>query len=201
MRRLPLTSALLAAIIALSVVTRTLWDPLLDRPVHTSLTYGLPAFENGAWWTALTGPSSPRAPSSTCRSCWAWRSSAGSPSGGSARRSMPWRCVACHLVGVFGAAGLLWLTRDHGYLWSTTLSHVRDAGPSAGFLGAAAAATVTVAPPWRGRMRTALVAYVVLFVIHLGALADLEHVLAVGLGAGARPAAAWDGPPPCTGAS
>ena len=55
-------------------------------------------------------------------------------------------------------------------------------GASAGFLGAAAAASVTLSPPWRGRLRAGLVAYVLLFVIHVGALADLEHVVAVGAG-------------------
>ena len=182
MRRLPLTSALLAAIIALSVVTRTLWDPLLDRPVHTSLTYGLPAFENGAWWTALTGTFFAPGPFQYVPILLGLALFGGFAEWRLGSQKYAVALATCHLVGVFGAAGLLWLTRDHGYLWSTTLSHVRDAGPSAGFLGAAAAATVTVAPPWRGRMRTALVAYVVLFVIHLGALADLEHVLAVGWG-------------------
>ncbi|GAB3880607.1 bifunctional lysylphosphatidylglycerol flippase/synthetase MprF [Terrabacter terrigena] len=182
MRRLPLTSALLAVVLALSVVTRTLWDPLLDRLLRTSLTYGLPAFESGDWWTVLTGAFfAPRplqyVPILVGLAVFGgfaeWRL-------GPLRYAVA--LATCHLVGVLGSAGLLWLTRDHGYLWSTTLSHVRDAGPSAAFLGAAAAASVTVAPPWRGRLRTVLTAYVVLFVIHLGGLADLEHVLAVGWG-------------------
>ena len=84
--------------------------------------------------------------------------------------------VACHVIAVLGTAGLLWLTRDHGYAWTTTLARLRDAGPSAAFLGAVAAASATLTPPWRGRLRAVLVAYVLLFAVHMGGLADLEHV-------------------------
>jgi lysylphosphatidylglycerol synthetase-like protein (DUF2156 family) len=39
-----------------------------------------------------------------------------------------------------------------------------------------------LSPPWRGRLRAGLAAYVLLFVIHMGSLADLEHVIGVGAG-------------------
>ena len=53
--RLPLTSTLVVAILVLSVWTRSLWDPLLDRPLNDSVSYGLPAFEQGSWATVVTG--------------------------------------------------------------------------------------------------------------------------------------------------
>jgi hypothetical protein len=182
MRRLPLTSALLAVILALSVVTRTLWDPLLDRSLHTSLGYGLPAFESGGWWTLVAGAFFAARPLQYVPIIVGLAVFGGFAEWRLGTRRYAVALAVCHVAGVLGAAGLLWLTRDHGYVWTTTLAHARDAGPSAAFLGAAAAATVTVAPPWRGRARTLLVAYVVLFVIHMGALADLEHLLSVGLG-------------------
>ena len=181
-RRLPLTSTLVVAILTLSVWTRSLWDPLLDRPLHESVTYGLPAFEQGAWATAVTGAFFAGRPYQYVPILLGliafggfaeWRL-------GTGRYALA--LCSSHLVAVLGAASLLWLTRDHGYAWTTALAVVRDAGPSAGFLGAAAAASVTLSPPWRGRARTLLVAYVVLFVIHMGALADIEHVLGVGFG-------------------
>ncbi|MEP7194357.1 MAG: DUF2156 domain-containing protein [Actinomycetota bacterium] len=90
--------------------------------------------------------------------------------------------VACHVFAVAGTAALLMLVRDHGYQWATNLARVVDAGPSAGFLGAAAVASATLRPPWRGRVRVVLGTYVFLAAIHLGALADVEHALAVGGG-------------------
>ncbi|KRF44548.1 hypothetical protein ASH01_11160 [Terrabacter sp. Soil811] len=180
--RLPLTSILVVATLALSVWTRSLWDPLLDRPLNDSVSYGLPAFEQGSWPTVLTGAFFAARPFQYVPILLGlivfggfaeWRL-------GSLRYAVA--LVSCHVVAVLGAAGLLWLTRDHGYAWTTHLAAVLDAGPSAGFLGAAAAASVTLSPPWRGRVRALLGAYVVLFVIHMGALADLEHVLGVGFG-------------------
>ncbi len=181
-RRLPLTSTLVVAVLVLSVWSRGLWSPLRGQPLGDSVTYGLPALQQGSWWTVLTGAFFAVEPQQyvpillglmVFGGFTEWR--LGTP-----------RCavalLSCHVVAVLGAAVLLGVTRHHGYEWTTTLSLVRDAGPSAGFLGAAAAASVTLTPPWRGRVRTLLVAYVVLFVIHMGALADLEHVLAVGFG-------------------
>jgi lysylphosphatidylglycerol synthetase-like protein (DUF2156 family) len=193
-RRLPLTSALVVAILVLSVVTRTLWDPLLDRPLHASVTYGLPAFEQGRWWTVAAGAFFAAQPIQylpilvglmVFGGFAEWRL-------GTLRYAIA--LVSCHLVAVVGAAGLLWLTRDLGYLWTASLAHVRDAGPSAGFLGAAAAASVTLTPPWRGRLRTLLVAYVVLFVIYMGAIADLEHVVGVAFGLALGPLLAGRAP-------
>ena len=47
LRRIPLTIGLITTIVALSVITRTLWDPLATRPLADVATYGLPAFEQG----------------------------------------------------------------------------------------------------------------------------------------------------------
>jgi len=186
-RRLPLTSGLVTVIILLAIVTRALWDPLAGRSLAASTTYGLPAFESGSWWTALTGALFVAQPLqyvpilvglALFGGFAEWRL-------GTARAAVA--LLACHLVAVVGAALLLWLTRDHGYSWSTDLAGQRDGGASGAFLGAAAAATVTLSPPWRGRLRAALAAYVLLFVVHVGALADLEHVFAVGAGLLAGP--------------
>ncbi|MGW5239355.1 bifunctional lysylphosphatidylglycerol flippase/synthetase MprF [Monashia sp. NPDC004114] len=181
-RRLPLTSALVVAILALSVVTRTLWNPLLDQPFHASVAYGLPAFEEGRWWTVITGAFFATQPLRYIPILLGLMAFGGFAEWrlGTGRYAVA--LVTCHVVAVVGATGLLWLTRDHGYLWTTTLGRAVDAGPSAGFLGAAAAASVTLLPPWRGRLRMLLVAYVVLFVIYMGSLADVGHVIGVAWG-------------------
>ena len=181
-RRLPLTSALVVIVVTLAVVTRALWDPLLDRPLHASITYGLPALEDGAWWTVVVGAFFAAKPYQYVPILLGLMLFGGFAEWRLGTRRAAIALLACHVVSVLGAAGILWLTAGHGYLWTTTLAVVRDAGPSAGFLGAAAAASVTLTPPWRGRVRALLVAYVVLFVIHMGALADLEHVIGVGFG-------------------
>ncbi|HET7398046.1 MAG TPA: DUF2156 domain-containing protein [Intrasporangium sp.] len=181
-RRIPLTVALLALVVLLSLLTGSLWDPLLARPLGEVVTYGLPSLLAGHWWSVLTGAFFAAIPVqylpilvglAIFGGFSEWRL-------GTARAAVA--LLVAHVTGVLGASALLAVTRDHGYLWTTQLAQVRDAGPSAGFLGAAAAASVTLEPPWRGRLRAALAAYVLLFVIDMGSLADLEHVIAVGAG-------------------
>ncbi|WP_374969579.1 bifunctional lysylphosphatidylglycerol flippase/synthetase MprF [Terrabacter sp. BE26] len=181
-RRLPLTSALVVLVLTLSVVSRALWDPLVGRPLHASVTYGLPALEDGTWWTVFVGAFFAVKPYQYVPILLGLVAFGGFAEWRLGTRRTAIALLSCHVVAVLGTAALLWLTRQHGYVWTTTLARVRDAGPSAAFLGAAAAASVTLTPPWRGRLRTLLVAYVVLFLIHMGALADLEHVVGVAFG-------------------
>jgi len=168
--------------VLLSVMTRTLWVALDGRGLSDAVTYGLPALEDGAWWTFVVGPFFALQPGEYLPILFGL-----AVFGGFAEWRLGWRRTAAvmlvtQVVGSLGAALLLWATRDHGYAWATSLAQLRDAGPSAGFLGATAAACATISPPWRGRLRAGLATYVLLFLIHLGTIADLEHVIAVGLG-------------------
>lgn len=182
MRQLPLTVGLVLLVLVMSVVTRGLWQPLGTRPLGSSMAYGLPSFEDGAWWTLVTGSFLALEPVrylpilvglALFGGFAEWRL-------GTGRAGVA--LAACQVVAVLAAAAVLWASRDHGYLWTTSLADDRDAGPSAAFLGAVAAASVTLSPPWRGRLRAVLVAYVLLFAVHMGALTDLEHVFAVACG-------------------
>ncbi len=178
-RRLPLTGILLAVVVVLSVLTRTLWDPLETRPMSASTAYGLPSLMAGAWWTVATGAFFAIKPVQYVPILVGFAVFGGFAEWRLGLRRTAVALVVPHLVGVVGASLMLWATRNHGYQWATDLASLRDAGPSAGFLGAAAAATVTLSSPWRGRLRAGLAAYALLFFIHMGSLADLEHALAV----------------------
>ena len=121
-RRLPLTSGLVGVIILVAIVTRALWDPLAARPLSASTMYGLPAFESGSWWTVVTGAFVAAQPYQYLPILLGlmlfggfaeWRL-------GTLRYAIA--LVSCHVLAVVGTAGLLWLTRGHGYLWSTTLA-------------------------------------------------------------------------------
>jgi hypothetical protein len=95
--------------------------------------------------------------------------------------------VGAQLAGVLGTAALLWATRGHGWPWADRTSVELDVGFSAGALGAAAAATVALRTPWRGRLRAALLMYGVVFFVYVGLLWDLEHLLAIVLGLAVGP--------------
>ena len=182
MRRVPMTVALAALILGLSIVTGTLWSPLIERPLGSSQTYGVPAIEDGSWLSFLTGGLFARRPLEYVPIILGLLVFLGFAEWRLGARRAAAALLVCHLASVVGATLLLLATRNHGYEWTTVLARQRDAGPSAGFLGAAAAASVTLTPPWRGRLRAGLAAYALLFVVHMGALADLEHVVGVGTG-------------------
>jgi lysylphosphatidylglycerol synthetase-like protein (DUF2156 family) len=182
LRRVPFTIAMTLLILGLAVASRGLWDPLAGRSLGRSIAYGLPAFEDGRVWTVATGAVFALQPLQYVPILLGFLVFGGFAEYclGAAKAALAF--VVCHVFAVVGTATLLMLTRDHGYQWATDLARVVDAGPSAGFLGAAAVASATLHPPWRGRVRVMLATYVFLSAIHLGALADVEHALAVGGG-------------------
>ncbi|HET7474852.1 MAG TPA: DUF2156 domain-containing protein [Dermatophilaceae bacterium] len=181
-RRLPLTTTLLGALVVVGVSTRALWEPLQDRPLADAFGYGLPAFQDARLWTLATGTVIALHPGqyvpillglAVLGGFAEWRLGAG-------RAAVA--LLACHVAGVVLAAALIFVLRAHAWLWPNGLATDLDAGPSAGFLGAAAAATATVSAPMRGRIRVALSTYGVLSLVHIGALADLEHAVAITFG-------------------
>ncbi|MEO8518361.1 MAG: DUF2156 domain-containing protein [Dermatophilaceae bacterium] len=179
---MPFTIAITLVILGLALASRGLWDPLADRELGRSVAYGLPAFEEGRVWTLATGAVFALQPLQYIPILLGFLAFGGFAEYCLGAKRAALAFVVCHVFAVAGTAALLLLVRDHGYQWATDLARVVDAGPSAGFLGAAAVASAALRPPWRGRVRVVLATYVFLSAIHLGALADVEHALAVGGG-------------------
>ena len=90
--------------------------------------------------------------------------------------------VEAQLVGVLGASLFLVAFRGTGWEWAQRLAETLDVGFSAGALGAVAAASATVSPPWRGRIRLLLVGFATIALLYIGLLWDLEHFFAVVFG-------------------
>ena len=187
-RQAPLTVGLAAAVLLAGVLTHSLWDPLADRPERLDLAYGLPTLEQGRWWTVLTGAFLALQPLQYVPILLGLLLLGGFAEIrlGTARAAIA--LVTTQVVGTVGTAGLLALVRGHGYAYADMLARATDAGMSAGFLGAAAAATVTLHPPWRGRARFVLAAYTLVSLAHVGAIFDAEHALAVAFGLALGPA-------------
>ena len=182
-RRLPFTTALVALMIVLGVATQSLWSALEDRPLLDAVAYGLPALAEGKVWTPITGAFFalipiqylPVAGGAALLVGWSeWRLGT---------RKVAIASIGSHLVGVLGTSLVLWvLTTTTTWDWAQRLSTVRDVGFSAGALGAVAAASVTITPPWRGRLRILLRAYAVIALLYIGLLWDIEHLLGIVFG-------------------
>ncbi len=182
-RRVPFTSCVVLVMLALGVVTGTLWDALEPRPLFTSVAYGLPAFEQAQWWTVVTGALFALQPVQYVAVAGGFAILAGFAEFRLSTRRAAVAAIVTQAAAVLLAAGLLWLlTRTTEWAWAIRIADDRDVGFSAGALGALAASTAVLRAPWRARLRLAVAAYAVLMFLYVGVLWDLEHLIGVGVG-------------------
>ena len=180
--RVPFTVTVVVVMLVLGVVTQALWDPLHDRPLFDQVGYGLPALRAGRWWTPLTGSLVALTPLQYVAVTGGFAALVGWSEWRLGTRGTAIATVSGQVVGVLGSALLLALFATTSWGWANRVSDDLDVGFSAGALAAVAAATVVVSPPWRARLRFALVLYAVLAFLYVGLLWDLEHLLGVGFG-------------------
>ncbi len=181
-RRLPFTLTVVTVTLLLGVATGTLWSRLSDKALLDHVAYGLPALDAGRWWTVATGAVFAISPAQYVPVLTTSLFLVGFTELRFGTLRAMAVCVGMHLVGVLGAAGFLALASGHGWAWADATSRVLDVGFSAGALGGAAAATVTLPLPWRGRARAVLLAYALVAFLYIGALWDLEHLIAIVVG-------------------
>ena len=117
-RQVPFTVAVVSAMVVLGVATQSLWSPLKDRELLHTVAYGLPALQEGRWWTPVSGAFFALVPAQYL------------PIAGGALLLLGWSelrlgsrrvaiaAVACHLLGVLGASLVLLLLSDNGWAWA-----------------------------------------------------------------------------------
>jgi len=180
--RVPFTALLVLAILAIAIATGSILSPAAAMPWFERIATGLPAFAEGRWFTVATSPfvlSPPIAllliaPVLIGGVGWAeWRF-------GTLRTVGLF--AAGHVVGVFGAAGVLLLVAPSGWPWAVRLSEALDVGPSAGAFACLAFVLATLPSPWRLRARFALGVWAAIEVLYMGQLANLEHAIAITAG-------------------
>lgn len=181
-RRVPVTVGLTVLVLAMGVATGALWDRLAARPAVRVFGYGLPSFEQGRPWTVVTGFPVALEPAQYVLIVLGLLAVGGFAEWRLGSRRTVVALLVCHLMAVLLAVGTLALVNGHGFLFADDLATQVDAGPSAAFLGAGAAATATLRPPMRGRLRVALGVYGLLSLVHIQGLADLKHAYAIAAG-------------------
>lgn len=186
-RRLPFTTTVVVLMLVAGLVSGALWRAAQDAPWYPDVAFGLPSFEAGRWWTPVTGVFLAVEP-------WFYLPMVGSFAlfAGWAEYRMGTRLAAAvtiggHLFAVLGSALFLLAVRGLDWPWAAQTATLRDAGFSAGALAAAAVASALLRPPWRLRVRLALVIYAVTAAVYVGSLADLEHLLGVAAGLAVGP--------------
>lgn len=179
-RRVPFTLALAGILILVGLLSSGLWRPFTESELFPAVAYGLPALEEGRWWTPVTGTFFVTTP---------WVYLAGVPAfAGIAflelRRGS--RVAAAYfavgqLFSVLGAVVFLWLAALTPWPWAQEQAAALDVGPSGGVFACLAGALALLPSPWRLRAWTVFIAALSVALVYYGSIADLEHALAVGL--------------------
>ncbi|GAA5210562.1 bifunctional lysylphosphatidylglycerol flippase/synthetase MprF [Microbacterium kyungheense] len=176
--RIPGTLAMIGLILVAGVVWQGLWRPFEDSPVFEAVAYGLPAFEAGRWWTPITGTFFVNEP-------WVYALTLSTFVG---MAYLEWRrgtrvALAYYWVGqlfaICATALLVWLLSMFPWAWAATEAAALDVGASGGTFACIAAAIGLLRSPWRVRGWLVLLGYLFVAMLFWGALADLEHLVAV----------------------
>jgi phosphatidylglycerol lysyltransferase len=176
--RIPATLSLIAVLLAVGLISQGLWRPFEDDPLYDVVAYGLPALSAGRWWTPITGTLFVNQP-------WVYGFTIASSAG---MAYLEWRrgsrvALAYFGIGqlfaVLGSSLLLLVLSPLPWPWAQEQAAALDVGASGGTMACIAAAIGLLVQPWRVRAWLALLGFVALALLFWGALADLEHALAV----------------------
>ncbi|GAA1857260.1 bifunctional lysylphosphatidylglycerol flippase/synthetase MprF [Microbacterium koreense] len=177
-RRMPATLSLIGVLLVVGVAWGGLWSTFEDTPMFDVVAYGLPAFSEGRWWTAITGTFFVNQP-------WVYLFTIGGFWGMAYLEFKRGSLVALlyftvgQLFAVFASALLLSFLSLAPWEWAQTEAAALDVGASGGTMACIAAAIGLFVPPWRVRGWLVLISFVFIAMLFWGDLPDLEHALAV----------------------
>lgn len=179
LRRLPFTTAYVVITLTLAIVLGTLWTSIEDKSFYDDVAFGLPAFQDGRWLTLVWGMFFALDPFFYVYVAGAFAIITGFSEWrlGTARTVV--LCVLYQWGAVLTTALFFLIFRGTGWEWVQQRATETDVGFSAGMLAVASVASATVRPPWRLRMRLAILGYVLFSVLFVGQMADAEHFVAV----------------------
>lgn len=182
-KRIPATLTMIALILAVGLVSASLWNPLIDRSeLFNAVSYGLPALQQGQWWTPFTGTFfviTPWTYPITILAFWGM-AYLEYKRGSLVALAYYW---GGQLFAILASSLLLWALAAGFPLfhWAQVEATMRDVGASGGTMATIAAAIGLFASPWRTRAWIVLLAFVTITLVFWGNLDDLEHFLAVWL--------------------
>ncbi|MBD3941132.1 DUF2156 domain-containing protein [Microbacterium sp. NEAU-LLC] len=176
--RIPATMVMIGVILVIGVIWQGLWRPFENSPAFPVVAYGLPAFEAGRWWTPITGTFFVNQPWVYAFTVTGFIGMAYLEFRRGSRVALAYYWVG-QLFAVCATALLLWLLAMLPWAWANTEAAALDVGASGGTMACIAAAIGLFRAPWRVRAWLVLLGTVFVAMLFWGALADLEHLMAV----------------------
>lgn len=179
LRRYWATTLLIVLVVAAGVFSGAMWQGVPEGSwLFEHVAYGLPALQDGRWWTFLTGMAFAPVPVLyvPVLALVAFAASIYE------RRVGHLQTLAVAIGGQFigGILTALFLLRfeDSGWTWARELGDQFDLGISAGGLALLGALTAVMQPIWRTRVRVGVFAYLLAMLLNSGLLWDVEHLVA-----------------------
>ncbi|RIJ78812.1 DUF2156 domain-containing protein [Nakamurella silvestris] len=180
-RRLPFTSGFVLIALVLGIVSGGLWRDIETSSWYPVVAYGLPAFEDGRWYTLIFGNFFALYPVYYLLVVGLFALITGFAETRLGTRRTMLVTVGFQIAAVLVTALLFLVFRDSGWEWARVRATETDVGFSAGMLAAISVASATVRPPWRLRLRLGIWLYVGFSILFIGQMADAEHFFAVAL--------------------
>ena len=160
------------------ILGQGLWSPTSQKSWWTTVAYGLPAFQNGRWWTLFTGVFFVISP-------WVYIITiAGFAFMGALEWKRGSRVALLYfgvgqVVAVLATVLFLAVASQLAWPWANTLARMLDVGPSGGTMACLAACAGLFVSPWRQRVWIVVFGIAAISLLYLGALSDVVHAFAV----------------------
>ena len=178
LRRIPATLTMVALIIAVGVIWQGLWRPFEESELFGAVAYGLPNLAEGKWWTPFTGTFFVNAPWVYVFTISGFWGMAFLEFRRGTRVALAYYWVG-QLFAILTTALVLFFASQLPWAWAQEQAQALDVGASGGTMACIAAAIGLFRAPWRVRGWLVLLGFVFVAMLFWGALADLEHLLAV----------------------
>ncbi|MGL3805985.1 bifunctional lysylphosphatidylglycerol flippase/synthetase MprF [Paeniglutamicibacter sp. R2-26] len=177
----PFTVALMGAIVLCGLVTGSLFRTSANNRWFEDLAYGLPAFGNGDWLTAVTGTFVLSEPVSYLLVVFLLPLSVGWLEVSRGTRSALTTFFLGQFASLAAVAAVLLLFRGLGSPWIDALARDLDTGPTGGIFACLTFAVCHLRQPWRLRWQFLLASFAVVSVTLVGEISDLERAAAITL--------------------
>ncbi|MFW0792193.1 DUF2156 domain-containing protein [Gordonia sp. CPCC 205515] len=178
--RLPFTLGLWVVVFAIGLLTGSLWSHATEKSWYADVAFGLPALQEGKWWTIITTMGLEPSPGKYVIALilipvgigWA------------ETRLGTARVAVVAIGGKIGAellaVALVWFfSRDFlSWEWADRMAHARGTGVVTMVVAAVAVASATLRSPWRLRVRALLSAAVAIVFLFEGTFGTIQYVLA-----------------------
>ncbi|NKG20516.1 bifunctional lysylphosphatidylglycerol flippase/synthetase MprF [Paeniglutamicibacter terrestris] len=175
----PFTVVLWLAVAAGGVLSGGLLRDIGQEPWFAQLSYGLPAFDTGNWFTTITGMFVLSEPVAYLSVLLLIPLGVGWLEVTRGSKTALLTFFGGQLGSILLTAATLLLFRDLGSTWIDALARDVDTGPSGGIFAAITMAACHVRQPWRGRWQFLLLGVAILGSTLFGEIPDVEHSAAI----------------------